>query len=235
MPEQQTTLLLTRHGQTDWHHDNRYAGADSDIDLTPTGRAQAEALAMYAVSRRPDAVVSSPVRRALETARPAAAALGATLEVVDDLREVRFGVAEGRTAAELDDLDPAIMRRFRTDPVAHPFPGSEPPEAAAKRAAESLRTIADRHIGLTVLIVAHNTLLRLAMCELLELPISRYRQIFPRLDNAAITELRLPNQAASPASLIALNVPVDRFPASRDPHHPAPPGTPNPAIRGGIP
>ena len=208
MTDGATTLLLTRHGETDWHHDNRYAGADSDIDLNEVGRAQAAALAEFTARTRPSAVVSSPVRRAVETAQPAAAALGTPLEIVDDLREVGFGVAEGRTAAELDDLDPAIMRRFRSDPVAHPFPGAEPPEEAAKRAAESLRSVADGHRGTVVLVVAHNTLLRLAMCALLDLPISRYRQLFPRLDNAAISALRLRVGRAEPASLLSLNMPL---------------------------
>jgi probable phosphoglycerate mutase len=208
MSDQATTLLLSRHGQTDWHRDNRYAGADSDIDLTATGQAQARALAGFARTRRPHVVISSPVRRAMETAEPAAAALQLSLKVVEDLREVGFGLAEGRTATELDDLDPGIMRRFRLDPVAHPFPGAEPPETAARRAAEALREIAERHRGSTVLVVAHNTLLRLALCTLLDLPLNRYRQIFPRLDNAAITELRLPAKPTDPASLMSLNVPV---------------------------
>lgn len=208
MTDRATTLLLSRHGQTDWHHDNRYAGADSDIDLTETGRAQARALADFAVLRQPQAVVSSPVRRARETAQPAAEALRLSVEVVPDLREVGFGMAEGRTATELDDLDPSIMRRFRHDPVAHPFPGAEPPGTAALRAAEALRTVAERHSGSTVLVVAHNTLLRLALCTLLDVPISRYRQLFPRLDNAAITELRIPAGSGALASLMSLNVPV---------------------------
>jgi broad specificity phosphatase PhoE len=214
MTDGATTLLLVRHGQTDWHHDNRYAGADSDVDLTEVGRAQAARLAEFTARTRPSAVVSSPVRRALETARPAAAALGTPLAIVDDLREVGFGLAEGRTAAELDDLDPAIMRRFRSDPVAHPFPGAEPPGAAAKRAAESLRSVADRHRGTVVLVVAHNTVLRLAMCALLDLPISRYRQLFPRLDNAAISELHLRVGRAEPASLLSLNIPLPAPPHS---------------------
>ena len=210
-----TTLLLTRHGQTDWHHDNRYAGASSDIDLTETGRAQAGALAAFARSVQPDAVISSPVRRALETARPSAAALGLELEVVEDLREVGFGLAEGRTAAELDAVNPAIMIQFRRDPVAHPFPGAESPETAAKRASDSLRAVAERHPGRQVLVVAHNTVLRLAMCALLELPINRYRQIFPRLDNAAITQLRLPDTDGAPASLLSLNTPLLFTPQAR--------------------
>ena len=198
------SLLMTRHAETVWHRENRYAGT-SDIDLTPNGVRQAERLADWAHTRKIDAIVCSPVRRARETAAPSALAVGLEVEVEDDLREVGFGIAEGRTIGE---LDPDVVARFRADPVAHPFPGAEPPADAAQRCAAALRRVAARHGDDTVLVVAHNTLLRLALCTLLDVPISRYRQLFPRLDNAAITELRVPTEPGALASLISLNVPV---------------------------
>jgi probable phosphoglycerate mutase len=124
--------------------------------------------------------------------------------VEDDLREVGFGIAEGRTLAE---LDPEVVARFRADPVAHPFPGAEPPAAAAQRCAAALRRVAARHSQDTVLVVAHNTLLRLGLCALLGLPVARYRQVFPRLDNVAVTEIALPD-GDGPVALLSLNVPV---------------------------
>ena len=93
-----TRLLLVRHGQTVWHRENRYAGADSDIDLTPAGHAQAQRLAAWARLAAPDVVASSPVRRASETAQASADAVGVALQVVPGLREVTFGVAEGLDA-----------------------------------------------------------------------------------------------------------------------------------------
>lgn len=195
------TLLLTRHGQTVWHRENRYAGV-SDVDLTPAGVLQAERLAGWVRGRGVGAVVSSPVRRAYETAAPSALAAGVPVEVEDDLREVDFGIAEGRTIAE---LDAGVAARFRADPVAHPFPGGEPLDKAAERAAAALRRVAARHPDATVLVVAHNTLLRLGLCALLGLPVARYRQVFPRLDNVAVTELALGD---GPAGLLSLNVPI---------------------------
>lgn len=60
-----------------------------------------------------------------------------------------------------------------------------------------------------MLVVAHNTLLRLGLCALLGLPIAHYRQVFPRLDNAAVIEIAVPVDGQStPASLLSLNVPV---------------------------
>lgn len=172
-------LVLTRHAETVWHADNRYAGGSSDIDLTPLGEEQARTLASWAGTQSLDAVVSSPVRRAVETARPSAAALGLDLETVPALREVDFGVAEGRTIDELLAMDAGMVDRFREDPAAHPFPGSEAPAAAADRAASALREVARRHRGGRVLVVAHNTLLRLALCALLDLPVGRYRSLLP--------------------------------------------------------
>lgn len=200
-----TRLAMVRHGETVWHADNRYAGGTSDIDLTSRGERQAAALAGWVTAQAFDAVVASPVRRALETARPSAAALGQELEVVEDLREVDFGVAEGRTIDELLDMDADMVHRFRADPVAHPFPGAEVPADAAHRAATALREIAARHRGGRVLVVAHNTVLRLALCALLDLPVTRYRQLFPRLENAAITEVAVPHRRDQPAALLALN------------------------------
>jgi probable phosphoglycerate mutase len=190
-----------------WHAENRYAGGGSDIDLTDLGREQAEKLRRWAVGQSFAAVVVSPVRRAVETASPTAAALHLELEVVDDLREVDFGIAEGRTIDELRRMDAGMVQRFRSDPVEHPFPGAEPPENAAARSAAALRDIARRHAGAAVLVVAHNTLLRLALCSLLDLPVTRYRQLFPRLDNVAITWVAVPGDPAAHAGLLTLNTP----------------------------
>jgi len=208
VPSGSVRLALARHGETVWHSDNRYAGGSSDIDLTPKGRHQAQALARWCVGFAPDAVISSPVRRAVETAAPSAAAAGVPLQIVEGLREVGFGLAEGRTIDELISLDEAMVDRFRTDPVAHPFPGAEPPEQAADRAADALRLLAEQFDGAKILVVAHNTLLRLAICRLLGLPVSRYRDIFPRLDNGAISEMAVPADRNRISSLLSLNVHV---------------------------
>jgi len=209
------TLVLSRHGQTVWHRENRYAGV-SDIDLTETGRQQAELLAGWAVQARPQAIVCSPVRRALETAGPSARGIGLALSVEQDLREVSFGVAEGRTMAEMHADDSQMVERFQSDPVRHPFPGGESPATAAERGGAALLRIAAAHPGQSVLVVAHNTLLRLALCSLLGIDVRRYRVVFPRLDNATLTTLRVV-PGTSDASLLSYNVPLTPGPV------PAPP------------
>ncbi|TWF74713.1 putative phosphoglycerate mutase [Pseudonocardia hierapolitana] len=202
-----TELTLVRHGRTVWHTENRYAGV-SDVALDETGRAQAVALARWAANQHFDVLVCSPVPRAVATAEPVAAALGLEPEVVADLREVDFGIAEGRTLAELRVSHPDAAEAFVADPVANPFPGAESPAAAAERAVGALRDVAARHRGRSVLVVAHNTLLRLALCTWLGIPLARYRAVLPRLENAAATRLRVPAEPDRPPALLALNVPT---------------------------
>ncbi|MEU6528222.1 histidine phosphatase family protein [Streptomyces sp. NPDC046928] len=204
-----TTLLLARHGQTIWHAENRYAGV-SDVPLTDTGRAQAEALGRWADGHPVDAIWTSPLSRAVVTADPACRALGLTPRREPGLRECDFGVLEGRTLAEFAAEDPAAAEAYRADPVAHPFPGAEDPAAAARRGVAALRRIAAAHPGGRVLVVAHNTLLRLVLCTLLSIPVREYRRVFPRLRNTALSELRL--DAEGSAALLSLNVPCEPEP-----------------------
>ncbi|MFG2552838.1 histidine phosphatase family protein [Streptomyces sp. NPDC048581] len=201
-----TTLLLARHGQTVWHAENRYAGI-SDVALTDTGRAQAEALGRWAAAHPVDAIWTSPVSRAVITADPACRALGLTPHREPGLRECDFGVLEGRTLAEFAAEDPVAAEAFRTDPVAHPFPDAENPALAAERGAAALRRIAVAHPGERVLVVAHNTLFRLVLCTLLSIPVGEYRRVFPRLRNAAISELLVRTDGS--AALLSLNVPCE--------------------------
>ncbi|MEV5434807.1 histidine phosphatase family protein [Streptomyces sp. NPDC052682] len=200
------TLLLARHGQTVWHAENRYAGV-SDIALTDTGRAQARSLGRWIGEHPVDAVWTSPLSRAVATAEPACAALGLTPRREPDLRECDFGVVEGRTLAEFAEQDPAHADAYRADPVAHRFPGAEDPAAASGRGAAALHRIAVAHPGERVLVVAHNTLLRLVLCRLLHIPLAEYRRVFPRLHNAALTELRLDPDTGT-TGLLSLNVPT---------------------------
>jgi 2,3-bisphosphoglycerate-dependent phosphoglycerate mutase len=202
-----TELTLVRHGRTIWHAGNRYAGS-SDVPLDDVGRAQAQALARWAAAHPHDAVACSPLRRARQTATTVADVLGLHPEVTPALREMDFGIAEGRTLTEVGQRYPWSATAFLDDPVRNPFPGAEPPEQVAERVIGGLRALADRHIGSSVLVVGHNTALRLALCTWLGIPLSRYRDVLPRLENAAVTRLRVPPDPTRPPALLCLNVPT---------------------------
>jgi probable phosphoglycerate mutase len=191
-----------------WHTENRYAGV-SDIPLDDLGRKQAARLAHWAREHRPDAVVCSPLRRCMDTAAPVAEAVGLPLQVDQALREVDFGKAEGHTLDELHASYPARTCEFLSDPVAHPFPGAENMTLAAERVLGRLREIVAGHRSESVLVIGHSTVLRLALCRWLGIPLSGYRHVFPRLDNAALTRLRVRADPTRPPGLLCLNASID--------------------------
>ncbi|GAA4735549.1 histidine phosphatase family protein [Actinomycetospora chibensis] len=201
-----TELVLVRHGETVWHVDNRYAGR-SDVELTERGHDQAAQLARWAADAGLDAVLTSPLRRARETAVPAAEAAGTTCRVDPRLVEVDFGTGDGLTRDEMRKAFPDALEAFVARPASHPLPHGEAGEAAVARALPVLREAAEQHPGGRVLVVAHQSLLRLLLCELLEIPLDRYRTVFPRLESAARTVVRLGDEG--PPALLALNVRCD--------------------------
>jgi len=91
-------VILVRHGETEWSRDHRHTGR-TDIDLTGTGREQAERAGRALVGRDLAAVLCSPLGRAVDTAR--LAGLGEDAELVDDLMEWDYGLAEGRSTADM--------------------------------------------------------------------------------------------------------------------------------------
>lgn len=186
-------LLLIRHGQTVWHAENRYAGS-SDVQLDETGRRQAQALAERLAVERPVRLISSPLRRAHETALAAA---GGELDVdVDDrLREVDFGAWEGCSLAEITARWPAEAAAFQRDPAAAHAVDGEDPRLAVARAMDLFGELADGD-GARIAVVAHNTLLRLCLCSWLGIALADYRRRFPALHNTAITEVELTDDGA---------------------------------------
>jgi broad specificity phosphatase PhoE len=200
-----TDLVLVRHGETVWHAENRYAGV-SDIALTPRGHAQAAQLAEWAAGARLAAVRASTLSRAVITAEAAAAKAGLPLHTDARLRELDFGDGEGLTSAEMKARFPEARAAFEADPAENPLPGGEDPHAAADRFVEALTDIAQAHPGGRVLVVAHTTAIRLVLCRLIGVPLGEYRRLFPRLDNCALTELRL--RGTERAALLQYNSPI---------------------------
>lgn len=199
-----TTVFLARHGETVWHEENRYAGV-TDIDLTELGRQQAEALGIWAAGSRLDAIYSSTLTRAKETASPAVATTGLALRVDAGFREVDFGEGEGLTIAEMVQAFPAAVEGFRLSPASRAFPGAETGREAVRRALPRLAAIARQHESGRVLIVMHSTLLRLLICELIGIDLDRYRTVFPKVDNCSINQLKINGVDFSLTRMIRFN------------------------------
>lgn len=160
-----TTTLLLRHGETPFSGERRFAGT-GDIPLTDTGLAQARAAADALTGRGIDVIVSSPLKRTLQTAQEIAQVIDVPVRTEDDLRETDFGDWEGYTFAEVRERWPAELDAWLADPsVAPPF--GESFEATSKRVRTARDKLLVRHRKQTVLVVSHvtpiKTLLRLAL------------------------------------------------------------------------
>jgi probable phosphoglycerate mutase len=183
-----TSLFLARHGQTVWHAENRYCGR-TDVGLTDRGLEQARRLAGWASGAGLDAVYASDLSRARITAQAAADAVAVAVRVDPRLRELDFGDAEGLTIAEMDERFPDAVAAFRSDPATHHLPRGEDPHAAAQRFVAALVDIDAQFPNGRILVVAHSTAIRLALCTLLGIRLGRYRALFPAVRNCAITEI----------------------------------------------
>jgi probable phosphoglycerate mutase len=148
-----TTFALIRHGQTDWNAQRRLQGA-TDIPLNDVGRGQARDAVDVLSDYEWDAVVSSPLSRASETATVIADGLGlSVIRHIPALAERSFGPAEGLQAGpELEAL--RIPGGYR---------GAESEEDAAARGLGALEALAEEFRGRRVLVVAHGTLLRVSL------------------------------------------------------------------------
>ena len=139
-----TTLLLVRHGETDWNAERRWQG-HADVPLNDRGREQARALAEQLAGEQIDAIYTSDLSRARVTADAVGTRLGVEVVTDPDLREIDVGAIEGLTAEE-----------------AKAFEGwqGEPIEAHAERVLRAVQRIAERHPDGRVLVVTHGGSMR---------------------------------------------------------------------------
>lgn len=150
-----TTLCLVRHGETDWNLTRRYQGW-ADIPLNDTGLAQAGRVAEVIAGEEWDAIVSSPLSRAMQTAQAIAAAAGLDAIVEEaDLRERGYGHAEGLTLAE---------RQAKW--AGEEWPGLEVYAVMAQRAMAALDRVVERFPGQRVLAVCHGGLINAVLAHI---------------------------------------------------------------------
>jgi len=154
----ETILIVIRHGETEWNREKRMQGT-TDTLLSDVGRAQAQALGRRLAGHSFTALYSSDLSRARDTARAIAEHSGH--EVVTDarLRERRFGIFEGLTAAEIQSLYPEEHARFVSRDPEYEVPGGESARGFTQRCLGCLAAIADHHRGEAVVVVSHGLVL----------------------------------------------------------------------------
>ena len=182
-----TRILAIRHGETAWNRDTRIQGS-TDIGLNDTGKAQARRVAEALRDEAVDAVYSSDLLRARQTATAICASTGAPLHLESGLRERAFGVVEGLTWAEIAERFPTESQRWRKRDLSFAAQGGGEalPEFFA-RCMGAVQLIAKAHPGQTVVVVAHGGVLDCLYRAATRLPLDAPRSW--SLGNATVNRL----------------------------------------------
>ena len=181
-----TTLVLVRHGETDWNRDNRFQGR-ADPPLNDTGRAQVRTLAEELRDRVFAAVYTSPLRRAHETATILADALGLELLSHDALEEVDVGSWSGLTREEVEARFPAGYARWLD--YGHGWDDGESYEELGARVVKGLTEIAAAQPGREILLVTHGGPIRSALAAADGVAFEDARRSIHVIGNCAIVDL----------------------------------------------
>jgi broad specificity phosphatase PhoE len=168
-------LYLTRHGETEWNLDgNRYCGI-TDIGLSDIGKLQATRLAVRLKSEKIENIIASSMLRSRQTAEIIGKMLGIPTLIQPEFREINFGAWEGKKPDELSREPDSLFLRWLSDPEHVLIPHGESIVLAQQRvlaAYDQLQQVPGR-----VLLVGHNTINRLLLTSLLEMPLRLYRRI----------------------------------------------------------
>jgi broad specificity phosphatase PhoE len=193
------TLILVRHGQTDWNIGGRYMGW-RDEGLNEEGLRQAGMLARR-LGRWPiSAVFCSPLKRAVSTAEAIAGCHSLRVQTVEELGEMRIGDWEGMYAGDIAARYPELWKTWRMNPGDFRMPGGESLGEVRERAVRAFNRMMDGAEGRMVVAVTHDVVVRLLAAYCLGVSADIYRRL--EVGNASITVIE---QAGDKCRLRVLN------------------------------
>lgn len=193
-------IYCIRHGESVYNAEGRVQG-QSDVPLSALGLRQSEAVAEALAAQPIEAVYSSPLRRAVQTAAPLAARLGVCVQTDPRLMEIHAGVFQDRLRSELPALFPEAYARWLAGEPDFAIPGGESRRDLMHRGREVFAHIA-RSGHEQVAVVTHGGLLAGALKALLGIPAERHPFVF---QNGSITRIELADGRADAVKLLSAN------------------------------
>jgi ribonuclease H / adenosylcobalamin/alpha-ribazole phosphatase len=166
-------VVLLRHGDTSFSPERRFSGVgSSDPPLSASGRDQARRAAYSALLREVPVteVLTSSMTRCQETAQIVAAALGVSMSIDRDLREMDFGLWEGMTFDEVQERYPEDLQRWKSSAMASPTGSTETFAAVVERLGTVAEGYASRYAGASVVAVTHVTPIKALVADALGAP-----------------------------------------------------------------
>lgn len=182
-----THIYLVRHGQTAWNREEIFRGR-SDVPLDETGLKQAELAGLYFKELKLDAIYSSPLSRAWQTAERIAAPHGLRVQPLQGIIDMSFGQWEGHPHEEIKRMDPETYRLWREEPHRAKLPGGETLDEVRERAMAALEEVIRIHPEGTIVLVSHRVVNKVLLCGILGLDNSHFWQIIQ--DTTAINLIR---------------------------------------------
>ncbi len=169
-------IYLGRHCKVEWNLEGRLIGT-TDLPLCAEGLVEARANLSKIENLGINRVISSDLKRAYQTSQIYAEHLGVPLHVCTGLREIDHGIWNGQKTNELLNDTKSDFRQWLDDPRSIPIPeGSEPIPVAQKRIVETIRKIALKYPGETVLVIMHKHIRSILTCSFLGIPLKHFRE-----------------------------------------------------------
>ena len=169
-------IYIARHGETTWNAEGRIQGW-SDPELSPLGYSQSLALLEHLKDRPLRAIYSSQLQRSYLTAEPIAKYLGLPILRQTELKEIGFGILEGKNLFQFDEELKQEWNRFKDDRFSYRIPGAENYADVANRLKPFMERVLNQHEGEGILIVGHRVVNRLLIGMFLDIPLEKTLKI----------------------------------------------------------
>jgi len=167
-------ILLIRHGHVEGIKPERFRGR-ADVPLTDRGVSEAAAVAgRIASAWRPIKVYTSPMKRCIDTGGAIAEACQVDAEILDDLNDIDYGAWQWKSYEEIQRAEPQRFAIWFARPPFTRFPDGESFQELVARSADALRLVVGSHSDDTVVLVAHDSVNRALLLQLLDQPLSAY-------------------------------------------------------------
>ena len=181
-----TEIILIRHGETDWNREQVFRGR-IDVALNEVGLTQARAVQESLKDTEIDAIYSSPLSRAFETARIIGEKRNGEVRVEEGFIDIDFGAWQGLSHQEVKEGYTDLYAAWLTQPQVVTFPDGESLKEVSRRSMEGLEEVIKNNPGKTLALVSHRVVLKVLLCTILGLELSHFWYL--RQDTCAINRV----------------------------------------------
>jgi broad specificity phosphatase PhoE len=170
------SVYLVRHGETAWNKEEIFRGR-TDISLNEIGFREAELVGDYLKGKDIHVIYSSPLLRAMETARRIAQVFNVKVQPLEGIIDMSFGKWEGLPLKEVQIRDGELYRQWREEPHLVTLPGGESLDEVRVRAMAALENVIQYHKGINIVLVSHRVINKVIICGILGIDNSHFWQI----------------------------------------------------------